>query len=203
MSGGLLASKPILRRRAGEWQGAAGVEALRPGQKPAGVPGMGGGTGGSWAVGPYSWGLVGWSRESGCLSKREPQTGGIEQGGSGRVVRAAGPDTGMPPPLLFSVEKTQEGVTPQARAGQGFFDTSTCQQNDEQKSSNKPPRHEGKGAMLAISRLKYHFRRFVPPTVAGDLPCWAAPSGTYWRRFAHCPLARSSQPLHCSCPCRG
>ena len=49
----LLASRPILLRRAGEWQGAAGVEALRPSQKPAGGPGMGGGTGGAWTAGPY------------------------------------------------------------------------------------------------------------------------------------------------------
>lgn len=74
---------------------------------------------------------------------------------------------------------------------------------DEEKSGNKPPRHEGKGAMLAISRFEYHFRGSVPPTTVGDLPCWAAPSGTYWRRFAHCPLAESSQPPHCSCLCRG
>ena len=79
------------------WLPASRHILLRPGQKP----GVWCVTGGSWAVGPYSWGLVGWSRESGCLSKREPQTGGIEQGGSGRVVRAAGPDTEMPPPPPF------------------------------------------------------------------------------------------------------
>lgn len=190
------------------WLPASRHILLRPGQKP----GVWCVTGGSWAVGPYSWGRVGWSRESGCLSKREPQTGGIEHGRPSEAVCMGArngyrePQGRLPPKknpaLLFSVEKTQGGVTPQVRAENGLPDKNPCQRKST-NSSNKPPRHEGKRAMFAISRLEYHFQKSAPPTAAGGLPYWAAPSGTCWRRSVHCPLEGSSQPLHCSCPCRG
>lgn len=165
-----------------------------------------------WGAGPEGRGQRGHTAAPGGLEpgvrvsgpSGESQTGGIEQGGSGRVTRAAGPATkrNPAPPFLRRKDPRRRCVIGTGREW-SIWQEPVPAKIDEEKSSNKPPRHEVKGAMLAISRLKYHFRRFVPPTVAVGLPCWAAPSGTYWRRFAHCPLAGSSQPLHCSCPCRG
>ena len=189
----LLASRPILLRRARSLWGCpeegCGCGAELEGR---GLPGHTAGAGWAGAERP----IIG--------PERETQMGGIEQGGSERVARAAGPATkrNPAPPFLRRKDPRRRCVIGTGREW-SIWQEPVPAKIDEEKSSNKPPRHEVKGAMLAISRLKYHFRRFVPPTVAVGLPCWAAPSGTYWRRFAHCPLAGSSQPLHCSCPCRG